>query len=133
MLIYKIFCEVFALFSDILAYLSYVSQQLAFFAAKLYNLVMFKYLRITSCIIAVLFAAAAIFVFVYAGMAWGFICVAAAALFFALTVLFKRLQEKKDLKDNPPPPEGDFITGRVKSDDGDADADTDADRDIDGE
>lgn len=57
-------------------------------------------------------------------MAWGFICVAGAIVFFLLTLTFKRLQERQELKDNPPPPEGDFIIGRVPS--GDA---TDGDRD----
>ena len=38
-----------------------------------------------------------------------------------LTLLFKRKQEEKELKENPPPPVGDFITGKVplKSDKGD--------------
>ena len=85
---------------------------------------MYKIFRIASSIIAALCAAAAVFVFVFLGMAWGFICVAGAIVFFLLTLTFKRLQERQELKDNPPPPEGDFITGRVPS--GDA---TDGDRD----
>lgn len=77
---------------------------------------MLKNLRIASCIAAAICAAAAVFVFIYAGIGWGFICVAAAVVFFMLTLLFKRKQEEKELKDNPPPPVGDFITGRVPSD-----------------
>ena len=91
---------------------------------------MYKIFRIASCIIAALCAAAAVFVFVFLGMAWGFICVAGAIVFFLLTLTFKRLQERQELKDNPPPPEGDFITGRVPSGDatdGDRDGNDDAD------
>lgn len=64
--------------------------------------------------------------FVFLGMAWGFICVAGAIVFFLLTLTFKRLQERQELKDNPPPPEGDFITGRVPTD-GDRDGNDDSD------
>ena len=101
-----------------------VCAPLDFFAAGIYNRHMYKIFRIASSIIAALCAAAAVFVFVFLGMAWGFICVAGAIVFFLLTLTFKRLQERQELKDNPPPPEGDFITGRVPS--GDA---TDGDRD----
>ncbi len=79
---------------------------------------MFKYLRITSAVLAAACAAAAIFVFVFAPhIGWGFLCVAAAAAFFGLTLLFKRKQEEKELRENPPPPAGDFITGRVPAKD----------------
>ena len=91
---------------------------------------MFKTLRIVFCIAAAICAAAAVFVFIYAGVAWGFICVFGAVVFFLLTLLFKRKQEEKEIKDNPPPPEGDFITGRVPhgvSDESDGNSDSDSD------
>jgi len=75
---------------------------------------MYKNLRIIFCIIAAALAAAAIFVFVFAGWIWGLMCVLAAAVCAALMVTFKRLQERKELQDNPPPPKGDFITGPIK-------------------
>lgn len=75
---------------------------------------MFKNLRIACAVIAAACAAAAVFVFVYAGVPWGFICVFGAVVFFLLTLLFKRKQEEKEVKDNPPPPEGDFITGACR-------------------
>lgn len=109
-----------------------VCAPLDFFAAGIYNKHMYKIFRIASSIIAALCAAAAVFIFVFLGMAWGFICVAGAIVFFLLTLTFKRLQERQELKDNPPPPEGDFITGRVPS--GDAtDGDRDANDDTDNE
>ena len=74
---------------------------------------MYKILRIICCVIAVLFAAVAIFIFVYFGWQWGLATVGVAIVFGALMVLFKQLQEKKERKENPPPPKGDFITGKV--------------------
>lgn len=59
---------------------------------------MLKILRIICCIISVLCCAACVFVFIYAGITWGFCTVLAAAAFFALTVLFKRYQEDRDDK-----------------------------------
>ena len=64
---------------------------------------MFKNLRIACAVIAAACAAAAVFVFVYAGVPWGFICVFGAVVFFLLTLLFKRKQEEKEVKDNPLP------------------------------
>ena len=77
---------------------------------------MFKTLRIVFCIAAAICAAAAVFVFIYAGVAWGFICVFSAVAFFLLTLLFKRKQEDEERKNAPPPSEGDFITGKVTKD-----------------
>ena len=74
---------------------------------------MYKILRISCCVIAALIIAAAIFIFVYLGWVWGLVAVAAAAAFGGLTFLFKNLQLKEEYKNNPPPPEGDFITGKV--------------------
>ena len=54
---------------------------------------MYKILRIICCVIAALLLAACIFVFVYLGVIWGLCTVVGAAAFFALTILFKSLQE----------------------------------------
>ena len=76
---------------------------------------MYKILRIVSCILAVLCAAVTIFIFTY--FEWfGLIPLGGAVVFGLLMVLFKNLQEAKERKDNPPPPEGDYITGAVKKD-----------------
>lgn len=80
----------------------------------IYN--MYKILRITFCILAVALAAAAIFVFVYAGWLWGGLTVLLAFVFGALMVTFKQLQEREERKKNPPPPKGDFITGKQSED-----------------
>lgn len=77
---------------------------------------MYKILRIVFCPLAVAVCAAAIFIFVYLGWKWGLVSVAAAVVFGALMFLFKRLQENKELKDNPPPSQGDFITGKTDND-----------------
>ena len=66
---------------------------------------MYKILRIICCIIAALILAACIFIFVYLGVIWGICSVVAAAAFFALTILFKGLQEdyeKKHTSEQPP-------------------------------
>lgn len=77
---------------------------------------MYKILRIIFCALAVAVAAVAIFVFVYAPRwEWGLVAVGVGIIFGALMVLFKRLQEKKEFKENPPPPKGDFITGKVEN------------------
>lgn len=63
----------------------------------------------------------------------GAICVAAAVVLFLLTLFFKRKQEEKENRDNPLPPEGDFITGKVKRDGSDGDKDKDGDSDVENE
>lgn len=73
---------------------------------------MYKILRIIFCILSVAVAAVAIFVFAYAGWLWGIFTVTFAFVFGGLMVTFKMLQEKKERKENPPPPQGDFITGK---------------------
>lgn len=60
--------------------------------------------------------AATVFIFVYLGMIWGFVSLAAAALFFGLMLFFKGRQEQEERKQNPPPPVGDFITGKIPED-----------------
>ena len=77
---------------------------------------MYKVLRIVFCILAVAIAAAAIFIFAYLGWLWGFFALLIAFVSGALMVTFKMLQEKKERKENPPPPQGDFITGKVEND-----------------
>ena len=78
---------------------------------------MYKILRIIFCILAVVLAAAAIFVFVYADSVWGALVVMMAFVFGALMVMVKQLQEKEERRKTPPPPEGDFITGKIKPED----------------
>ena len=81
---------------------------------------MYKILRITFCILAVILAAAAIFVLIYApSIWWGIATIVLAFVFGALMVTFKGLQENEERKKNPPPPQGDFIFGKVndKNDD----------------
>lgn len=77
---------------------------------------MYKALRILFCILAVACAAVTIFIFVYFQL-WGFVPLVGAFAFAGLMFLFKNKQEQKELKDNSPPPEGDFITGKVKNTD----------------
>ncbi len=70
---------------------------------KVYYYNMYKILRIICCVICALILAACIFIFVYLGVVWGLCSVVAAAAFFALTMLFKGLQEdyeKKHSKEN---------------------------------
>ena len=74
---------------------------------------MYKKLRILSSVLAAACAAVTIFIFVFFGI-WGFIPLCGAVLFAALMFLFKSLQEKEEQKLNPPPAEGDFITGKVE-------------------
>ncbi len=59
---------------------------------------MFKILRIVCCVICALLLAACVFVFIYLGTVWGIADVIAAAAFFALTMLFKSLQEDYEKK-----------------------------------
>lgn len=75
----------------------------------------FKILRIICCIVAVLAVAACVFVFVYAGTVWGIISIVGAAAFFALTVLFKKLQEDEEEKNEPKKPDP-FLSADDKAD-----------------
>ena len=59
---------------------------------------MFKILRIVCCVICALLIAACVFFFIYLGPVWGIADVIAAAAFFALTMLFKSLQEDYEKK-----------------------------------
>lgn len=77
---------------------------------------MYKNLRIICCIICALIIAAATFIFVYLGMLWGFVSLIFATVFFGLMTFFKSKQETEERKQNPPPTQGDFITGKVPTD-----------------
>ena len=80
----------------------------------MYKEKLYKVLRIIFCILAVILAAAAIFVLIYARpIWWGIATVVLAFVFGALMVTFKGLQENEERKKNPPPPQGDFIFGKV--------------------
>lgn len=77
----------------------------------------FKILRIVSCILAALCAAACIPMFIWFDKPyWGIVTVLVGVIFFVLMILFKRLQENAEIEDVPQAPRGDFITGPVKSD-----------------
>ena len=80
---------------------------------------MYKLLRIVFCILSVICVAVTVFIFAYFGL-FGLIPLGGAVVFGFLMVYFKNLQQSKELKDNPPPPVGDFITGPVKKDESDA-------------
>ena len=71
---------------------------------------MYKNLRIIFCLLAVICAAVTVFIFVYFGW-WGFVPLGAGCAFAALMFVCKNEQVKQERKNNPPPPEGDFITG----------------------
>lgn len=80
----------------------------------IYN--MYRILRIVCSVISAAAVAACIFIFVYLGAMWGVITLVGAAAFFGLTLLFRSLQIKEEMKDNPPPTKGDFITGKRNDD-----------------
>lgn len=73
---------------------------------------MYKSLRILFCILAVICAAVCVFIFIFFNL-WGLLPLGAGCVFAALMFWFKRLQENEELKKNPPPPAGDFITGKA--------------------
>lgn len=77
---------------------------------------MYKTLRILFCILAVICTAVTVFIFAYFKL-WGFVPLGGAVIFAALMFLFKNKQEKDEAKLNPPAPKGDFITGKVNSED----------------
>lgn len=69
---------------------------------------MYKILRIICCAISALLLAGCVFFFVYLGNVWGIGSIILAGAFFALTILFKTLQEdkaKKDALNKPTQPE----------------------------
>lgn len=60
---------------------------------------MYKILRIICCVISALLVAGCVFFFVFFGTVWGIGSIICAGGFFALTILFKTLQEEKQAKD----------------------------------
>ena len=76
---------------------------------------MYKILRVVFCLLAVACADVTIFIFIYFGM-WGFVPLGLGVIFALLMFASKNRQESDELKKNPPPPTGDFITGRVNKD-----------------
>ena len=76
---------------------------------------MYKILRVVFCLLAVACAAVTLFIFIYFGM-WGFVPLCLGVIFALLMFASKSRQESDELKKNPPPPTGDFITGRVNKD-----------------
>ena len=81
---------------------------------------MYKTLRILFCVLAVICATVTVFIFVYFGI-WGIAPLCGAGIFAILMVMCKRAQESEELKKNPPPPAGDFITGKVEKSEDPAD------------
>lgn len=77
---------------------------------------MYRVLRIVFCLLACVCASAAIFVFVLVDWIWGVVTIAACVLFAIGMFLCRNAQAREELKKNPPEPVGDFITGRVKTD-----------------
>ncbi|MCD8205538.1 MAG: hypothetical protein LUD29_02865 [Clostridia bacterium] len=76
----------------------------------------FKNLRITSGILAACGVVATFFVFVFCELLWGFIALIITLIFVALTFVFRSKQRQQENITNPPPPQGDFITGKINSD-----------------
>lgn len=59
---------------------------------------MFRVLRIVCCVLCAAIIAACVFLFVYLGTYWGLISLLCAAILFALTLLFKGLEEDYNKK-----------------------------------
>ena len=74
---------------------------------------MYLKLRIIFSVLAAICAAAAIFVFVFAGWVWGTVVVALCLIFAALMFICRNKQIAEEQKENPPESKGDFITGKV--------------------
>lgn len=77
---------------------------------------MYKVLRIIFCILATAAAIVAVPVFIWYEI-WGLVPVGVCIVCTVLMMVFKNLQEKEELRKNPPEPKGDFITGKVESKD----------------
>lgn len=72
-------------------------------------------MRIVFCILATIAAIVAVPVFIWYEL-WGLVPVGACIVCTVLMMIFKSMQEKEELRNNPPEPKGDFITGKVKED-----------------
>lgn len=77
---------------------------------------MFKVFRIIFAVLAAATAAAAVFIFVFFGWMWGGLTVLVCLAFAGAMLLCRNAQLKQELRENPPPPVGDFITGKVEND-----------------
>jgi len=75
---------------------------------------MYKILRIVFCVLAVACTAVTVFIFAFFGI-WGLIPLGGAVIFAGLMFVCKNAQTREEIKTNPLPPEGDFITGKVKA------------------
>lgn len=74
---------------------------------------MYKVLRIVFCILAVAAAAVSVLIFIFFNL-WGLIPVGLCIVFAAAMFLCRSAQIKDETRKNPPAPQGDFITGKVK-------------------
>lgn len=73
---------------------------------------MYKILRIVFCLLAAACAAVTVFIFIYFGL-WGLLPLGLGVAFAALMFVCKSAQESEEKRLNPPPAEGDFITGKT--------------------
>lgn len=71
---------------------------------------MYKTLRIIFTVLSAVCVLPVVFLGVYVGLPWAILCALAAAAFFGLAALFKKLQEAEEERKNPPPPAGDFFS-----------------------
>lgn len=79
-------------------------------------MLMLKVLRIVFCVLAVAAAAVTVMIFIFFDL-WGLLPLGLCVVFAAAMILCRNAQVREELKKNPPEPVGDFITGKVKSDD----------------
>lgn len=77
--------------------------------------IMFKVLRIVFCILAAIAAAVTVMIFIFFNL-WGLLPLGLCIVFAVAMFFCKNAQEREELKKNPPNPVGDFITGKVNSD-----------------
>lgn len=77
---------------------------------------MFKALRIIFSILSAAAAAVTIMIFIFFNL-WGLLPLGLCIAFAVAMFICKSAQEREELKKNPPAPVGDFITGKVASDD----------------
>lgn len=67
--------------------------------------------------LAVAAAAVTVMIFIFFDL-WGLIPLGLCIVFAVAMFLCRDAQAREELKKNPPPPVGDFITGKVKNNDG---------------
>ncbi len=76
-----------------------------------------RILRVTFCVLAVACSAVTILILALFGV-WGLLPLGGALLFGGLMYFFKLREDAEEAKKNPPPPCGDFITGKADRSDG---------------